>query len=209
MGPLSAKEKQTALKEWIKSCQTLHYENRHTSICKEVNCYDVVSPVRRLLVPPFKAPDHAPLPRIRVEERTPFAVTGVDFAGPLYVRTQLGEAKIYICLFTCAVTRGIHLEIVSDLPEEKFLLAFRRFSSRKSLPLIMISDNAFTYLASAETLKELFESPSLHETFSRQEVQWKFIPKRAPRYGFFWERLKKTFGRASITCTRRTPDPHR
>ncbi len=51
VGPLSAKEKQTALKEWIKSCQTVHYENRHTSICKEVNCYDVVSPVRRLLVP--------------------------------------------------------------------------------------------------------------------------------------------------------------
>jgi hypothetical protein len=114
---------------------------------------------RKVTGTPFKTPDSAPLPKIRVQERAPFAVTGVDFGGPLYVRTQLGEAKTYICLFTCAVTRSVHLEIVSDLSEEKFLLAFRRFSSRKSLPLTMISDNASTYVASAETLKELFESP--------------------------------------------------
>ena len=79
--------------------------------------------------------------------------------------------------------------------------------SRKSLPLTMISDNAFTYVASAETLKQLFESSSLKEAFSRQGVEWRFIPKRAPCYGGFWERLigltkstlKKTLGRASVT----------
>jgi hypothetical protein len=162
---------------------------------------------RKVIGTPFKAPDPAPLPRIRVEEKPPFAVTGVDFGGPLYVRTQLGEAKTYICLFTCAITRSVHLEIVTDLSEEKFLLAFRRFASRKSLPLTMISDNASTYIASAETLKELFQSPSLKEAFSRQGVEWKFIPKRAPWYGGFWERLigltmtalKKTLGRTSVT----------
>ena len=156
---------------------------------------------------PFKAPDSAPLLKIRVEEGPPFAVTGVDFGGPLYVRTQLGEAKTYICVFTCAITRSIRLEIVTDLSEERFLLAFRRFASRKSLPLTMIPDNACIYLASAETLKELFESPSLKEAFSQKGVEWKFIPKRAPWYGGFCERLigltktalKKTVGRASVT----------
>ena len=71
----------------------------------------------------------------------------------------------------------------------------------------MISDNASTYLASAETLKRLFESLSLKETFSRQGVEWKFIPKRAPWYGGFWERLigltktviRKTLGRTLVT----------
>ena len=55
-------------------------------------------------------------------------------------------------------------------------MAFRRFSSRKYLPLTMISDNASTYVASAETLEELFESPSLKEAFNRQGVECKFIP---------------------------------
>ena len=103
---------------------------------------------------PFKTPDHAPLPKIRVEQKPPFAVTGVDFGGPPYVKTQLGETKTYICLFTCAIARSVLLEIVTSLTEEKFLLAFRRFTSRKSLPLTMISDNASTYVASAETRPE-------------------------------------------------------
>ena len=71
----------------------------------------------------------------------------------------------------------------------------------------MISDNASTYLASAETLQELFQSPSLKEVFGRQGIDWRFIPKRAPWYGGFWERLigltkrafRKTLGRASVT----------
>ena len=73
----------------------------------------------------------------------------------------------------------------------------------------MISDNASTFLASSETLNDLFQSPSLKEQLSRQGVEWKFIPKRAPWYGGFWERLigltkraiKKTLGKASITLT--------
>ena len=71
------------------------------------------------------------------------------------MKSDNGETKAYICLFTCAVTRAIHLEVVTDLTESSFLQAFRRFSSRKSLPVVMISDNASTYLASAETLQEL------------------------------------------------------
>ena len=157
----------------------------------------------------FRAPDPAPLPKLRVQETAPFAVTGVDFTGPLYVRSENSETKCYICLFTCAVTRAVHLEVVSDLTERSFLQAFRRFASHKSLPYNMISDNASTYLAAADELKQLFQSPSLKESLSRRGVEWQFIPKRAPWYGGFWERLigltkkaiKKTLGRAMITLT--------
>ena len=99
---------------------------------------------------PFNAPDPVPLPKMRIEEKLLFAVTGVDFDGPLYVKTQLGEAKTYISLFTCAITRSVHLEIVTHLSEEKFLLPFSCFTS--FYPLTMISNNASTYTSSAETL---------------------------------------------------------
>ena len=75
----------------------------------------------------------------------PFSVTGVDFTGALFVRSLGGEEKVYICLFTYANTRAVHLEIVTDLTEENFMQAFGRFASRKSLPQLMISDNASTY----------------------------------------------------------------
>ena len=156
---------------------------------------------------PYRTPDLPPLPKVRVGEATPFAVTGVDFTGTLYVKESNGEHKAYICLFTCASTRAIHLEVVSDLSTESFMLAFRRFTSRRSLPSIMLSDNASTYLAAAEELKMLFESDDIKEAFGRQGVDWQFIPKRAPWYGGFWERLigltkqaiKKTLGRAFIS----------
>ena len=94
---------------------------------------------------PFQAPASPPLTSLRFQESRPFAVTGVDFTGELYVRNSKNESKIYICLFTCAATRAVHLEVVSDLSVGTFLLAVRRFASRQSLPDVMISDNATTY----------------------------------------------------------------
>ena len=70
-----------------------------------------------------------------------------------------------------------------------------------------MSDNASTYLAAAEELKYLFSSSKLSESLSHKGTEWKFIPKRAPWFGGFWERLigltkstlKKIFGRAHAT----------
>jgi len=80
----------------------------------------------------------------------------------------------------CAVTRAVHLEIVGDLTIEIFLLAFRRFSSRKSLPCKKISDNASTYFAAAEEIQNLLQSETLKGALERQNVTWKFILKQAP-----------------------------
>ena len=107
-------------------------------------------------------------------------MTGVDFTRALYVRSSEGEQKVYVCLFTCAVSRAIHLEIVTDLTVECFLQAFRRFASRKSLPRLMLSDNASTYLVTAEELQNLFSSAALAENLSRRGDEWRFIPKQAP-----------------------------
>jgi hypothetical protein len=73
----------------------------------------------------------------------------------------------------------------------------------------MVSDNGSTYLSAAEELKRLFQSTSLKEAFNRRGVEWHFIPKRAPWYGGFWERLigltktvlKKVLGRGHVTLS--------
>ena len=101
--------------------------------------------------------------------------TGIDFTGAMYVRQPQSEQKVYICLFTCATTRAIHLEIVTDLSVETFLLAFRRFASRRSLPQIIVSNNASTYTAAADELQELLHPNHLTEMLGRRGVQWKFL----------------------------------
>jgi len=63
----------------------------------------------------YRAPELPPLPKCRLQEMDPFTATGIDFMGALYIRAPEGENKVYICLFTCASTRAIHLEVVTDL----------------------------------------------------------------------------------------------
>lgn len=173
---------------------------RHIDCC--ITC-------RRASGQAYSAPDPPPLPKSRLQQTHPFDVTGVDYTGALYVRESNIERKVYVCLFTCATTRAVHLEIVEDLTVESFLLAFRRFASRKSLPNKMISDNASTFMCADSEIQELFQSPTLKEALAQQGVDWQFIPKRAPWYGGFWERLigltkstiKKVLGRASVNLS--------
>lgn len=111
----------------------------------------------------------APLPRDRITESPPFEVTGVDFAGPLYVKARKAVEKAYVALFTCAVTRAVHLELVSNMSTENFLLALKRFISRRGLCRIIYSDNAQTFKRAEQDLKELWKTtkePELLEYFS-------------------------------------------
>ena len=134
-------------------------------------------------------------------------MTGVDFTGALYVRCSDGEQKVYVCLFTCAVSRAAHLEIVIDLTHECFLQTFQRFTSRRSLSKVMISDNATTFLAAGEELQSVLSSAALADNLAKRGVEWRFIPKRTPWFGGFWERLvgltksalKRVLGRTHAT----------
>jgi len=145
--------------------------------------------------------------KCRVNAVHPFEVTGVDFTGALYVRSSDGEQKVYVCLFTCAVSRAVHLELVVDLTVECFLQVFRRFTSRRSLPSVMMSDNATTCIAAGEELQSLLASTALADKLARRGVEWRLIPKRAPWFGGFWERLidltktalKRVLGRTHAT----------
>ncbi|XP_008418940.1 uncharacterized protein LOC103471603 [Poecilia reticulata] len=152
----------------------------------------------------------APLPKNRITESPPFEVTGVDFTGPLYVKEQGSTRKSYVALFTCAVTRAVHLELVSDLSTKNFLLALKRIISRRGLCKVIYSDNAMTFKRAKQDLKKLWESikdPQLQNVFSEKGITWRFIAERASWWGRFWERvvrsvkviLRKVLGRAKLS----------
>ena len=162
---------------------------------------------RKVIGKSYPAPEIPPLPKERVQDATPFSITGVDFTGALTIKNRHNEeSKAYICLFTCAVTRAVHLELVYDLSEESFLLCFRRFVSRRSVPKIMMSDNALTFKAASNEISRLCNSRKVKENIQNYGIEWKFIPNRAPWFGGMWERmigltktsLKKVLGRAHV-----------
>lgn len=95
---------------------------------------------RKFEGPPFKAPRPPPLPECRVKQAPAFSYTGVDFAGPFMVRaSQCSQSnKIWMVLFTCYVTRAVHLDAAPDQSTIAFL---KRFVARRGLPKRFISDN--------------------------------------------------------------------
>ena len=115
---------------------------------------------------------------------------GVDYTGALFYKTSNNKQnKAYICLFTCAVTRAVHLEVVTDMTTETFLAAFRRFAARRSLPSHLISDNGSTFLTASNEVQKICNDARTKEYMNSKSVEWTFIPKRAPWFGGFYERL--------------------
>ena len=128
---------------------------------------------RKLEGPPYTAVPPPPLPEFRVTESPPFAYSGVDFAGPLYIKQDDGSesAKVWIALFTCCVTRAVHLELVPDLTAKTFLRSFKGFTARRGTPIQVISDNAKTFTSAAQTLEKLFDNQEVQQYLSGLKVK--------------------------------------
>ena len=145
-------------------------------------------------------PAMAPLPGTRITEATAFTRTGLDYLGPMATKTVDGQMKVWVCLFTCMVTRAIHLELLQDMSAEEFLLAFRRFVAQRGSPIEVISDNALTFKTSSQALdllwKKVTKCDDVQSHVSNIGVTWKFIVELAPWMGGFYERLVSLVKRA-------------
>ncbi|GFX10150.1 integrase_H2C2 domain-containing protein [Trichonephila clavipes] len=90
------------------------------------------------------------LPADRVKDANAFDITGIDLAGPLFTRDG---GKVWIVLYTCAIYRAIHLEIVSSLSTECFMLSLRRFIARRTRPETIYTDNGTNFVGTNSELK--------------------------------------------------------
>uniref|UniRef100_A8PEW0 SD27140p, putative n=1 Tax=Brugia malayi TaxID=6279 RepID=A8PEW0_BRUMA len=82
------------------------------------------------------------LPETRVKRSRTFEQVGLDYMGPLSVKSNTGLVKRWIALFTCFTTRAVHLEMAENLSAENFSHVLRRFIARRGYPKLILSDNA-------------------------------------------------------------------
>ena len=144
----------------------------------------------------------APLPRIRLQ--TPlraFARTAVDFAGPFLTMQGRGKRreKRYLCLFTCLLSRAVHLEIAFGLDTDSFLNAFYRMVNRRGLPQEMISDNGGNFVGADKELRALakqVDQSKIQRSTAHQGIKWHFNPPLAPHFGGAHEIMIKAAKRA-------------
>lgn len=164
-------------------------------------------------LPPFMSD----LPKFRIKPSRPFLTSGVDFCGPFTMKLYPGRckktSKVYISLFVCAVTKAIHLELVTDLTSAAFIAAFRRFTARRGHCKEIWSDHGTNFVGASRELDLAFKNSQsqlvaeISELLANDFTQWRFIPPRAPHFGGIWEsgvksikgHLKRVIGQAFLT----------
>ncbi|XP_058828387.1 uncharacterized protein LOC131688231 [Topomyia yanbarensis] len=142
------------------------------------------------------------LPSARVVPSPPFAVTGVDFAGPFWVKQGSRRptlVKAYIAVYVCMATKAVHLEAVSDLSTDAFLASLRRFISRRGCIQELHSDNATNFKGANHEMHKLYNQFRDQQAVQRieqfchtREIEWHFIPPDAPEFGGLWEAAVKS-----------------
>ena len=91
-------------------------------------------------------------------------------------------------------------ELAADLSADVFIRCLRRFTARRGLPEITVSDNAKTFKAAAKVLRKVFSYPSVKRFLANRRITWRFNIDRAPWWGGFFERMIQNAKR----CLRKT-----
>lgn len=145
----------------------------------------------------------ADLPKSRISICRPFSRVGIDFGGPIFIKSSsLRKAKIqkaYFSVFVCMVTKAIHLELVSDLSSNTFILTLKRFIARRGNPTEIYSDNATNFIGAKNQLHDFYKFfknqtnfQNICEFLSLSETKWTFIPPNSPHWGGLWEAAVKS-----------------
>lgn len=137
------------------------------------------------------------LPKTRLIPNKAFQTTGIDYAGPLTLK--LGQrskitTKAYIVVFVCFSTRALHLEVASSLSTDGFIAAFRRFLSRRGIPLNIYTDCGTNFIGARKVLNQFHDlflkeadRRKLTDELNQHRVHWHLNPPGAPHFGGLWE----------------------
>ena len=187
---------------------------------------------RMMLAAPYPILAPPQLPDFRVQCDGCFESTGVDFAGPFTIGTlstvkrkrrkkkmcdqcvkarrkeveEDPDRKVWLMVFSCAVSRNVHAEVLDGMTVTDTMHGIRRFVSKYGPPTLLYSDNAPTFQCIARELPQVLTHPRLHKYLNARKITWKFYVQKAPWMGGFIERvvglykcsMKRVLGRARL-----------
>ena len=139
-------------------------------------------------------PVRPPRPGLPPKERTDisgaFEVIGTDFAGPiLYKLRNKKEGKAYMVIFSCSLSRAVHLELVTNLETTTFLPCLRRLIAGRGRPSVICSDNESTFVKAGKWLTQVIRDEEYNGFLESHDNNWKFNLSRPPWWGGQFEQL--------------------
>ena len=148
------------------------------------------------------------LPADRTNLDLPFKIIDTDYPGSFLCKSKgKKERKVYLLLFTCSLSRAIHLEVLPNQTTQEFIHALKRLIARRGRPKVIYSDNAKTFVAASKWIEKINKDELRQEYLIKEKTQGKFNLSRAPWWGGQFERivglakqcLYKTTGRANLS----------
>ncbi|XP_077055258.1 uncharacterized protein LOC143706807 [Siphateles boraxobius] len=134
------------------------------------------------------------LPVDRVTQVPPFTHVGMDVFGPWTVcarrtRGGLSEGKCWAVLFTCLVTRAVHIEVVESLSTSSFINALRRFTAIRGPAKLFRSDRGTNFVGACRELGITPIEAELQSYLKEQGCTWDFNVPHSSHMGGEWERM--------------------
>lgn len=157
-----------------------------------------------------EVPRMADLPLARQQLFKPaFFSTGMDCFGPYTIKIGRRNEKRWGILFKCLTTRAVYIDHLASIDSDSFLMALRRFISRRGKPYELLSDQGTNFKGGERELKESFAAlhSELQCNLAAQQINFVFNPPGAPHFGGCWEReirsiktaLRVTIGAQTVT----------
>ena len=142
----------------------------------------------------FQQQKMASLPSYRLCEEPPFTYCGVDLFGPFVTKESSKQLKRYEALFTCLSSRTIHIETVTSVNKDSFILYLRRFVGRRGNIRLLRSNNGSNFVGASSEFQKAFTGMDQQRIndFMRDNggewILWKQNPPSASNMGGVWER---------------------
>ncbi|XP_071122566.1 uncharacterized protein [Mytilus edulis] len=145
----------------------------------------------------FKVQKMSDLPEDRLTPGPPFTFVGIDTFGPYQIihRKTRGSSinqKRWAILFTCLVSRAIHIEVIEEMSSASFINAYRRFIAIRGSVKLIRSDRGTNFVGAIQDLgitAEFIEKGTVDIMLSQYGTIWKFNPPHASHVGGSWERM--------------------
>ena len=125
-------------------------------------------------------------------EISPWTHIALDIVGPYWVksvvkkketRNTVVKMKVFPVLYTCLLTRAIHVTVALGYSTEDMILAFKDFVSLRGLPETVYSDAGNQLIKAGKVLADKEEGEinweGIHEMTAKNGVKWTTAPPYA------------------------------
>ncbi len=138
-----------------------------------------------------EVPKMADLPPAHLRlHKPPFYSTGMDCFGPFQIKIGRRCEKRWGIIFKCLTTRCVHIDLLTSIDTDSFLMALRRFIARRGTPSELLSDRGTNFQGGERELREALTncSQELQQHLAKQKITFLFNPPNAPHFGGIRER---------------------